>query len=98
MYGPSTCILTVSKIIRINLILSLFQAGNFVSGNKITISVTANYEVGSFGGTKTLVISSLGASGGKNKSVGIAYITVGTLLLVFGVLGVIKEFLLSKSG
>ena len=67
-------------------------SGNFVSGDKIVIAVTANYEVGSFSGTKALLITTIGASAGKNKSVGIAYITAGTLFLVFGVLQVLKEY------
>ena len=55
--------------------------------------VTANYEVDSFSATKALVLSNLGAYGGRNIFLGQAYTTVGALCLVVGVGLLTKHFL-----
>ena len=44
--------------------------GNFKAGDKLVFNITANYEVRSFDGKKTLVISQNGEFGGQNPYLG----------------------------
>jgi len=60
--------------------------GNFNDGDQLVFGIQANYEVASFDGIKGLVISTLGASAGRNKSMGPAYITTGAISLAFGLI------------
>lgn len=55
------------------------------SGDRLVFNVTANFEVDSFDATKTLLISNLGAMGGRNTFLGVAFTTIGSLCMVFGV-------------
>jgi hypothetical protein len=71
--------------------------GSFESGQRITIQVVANYEVGSFDSSKTLILSSLGNYGGRNLFLGEAYLTVGILSLIYGTVMYIKHKWLCKS-
>ena len=52
---------------------------NFVKGDFIKFNVEANFEVRSFNGDKAIVIGTAGASGGKNSSLGIAFLVCGCL-------------------
>jgi len=61
-------------------------SGDFKKGDKLNFFVLANYEVSSFDGTKSLVITNLGQFGSKNPNLGIAYMVVGIIALVFCVL------------
>lgn len=66
--------------------------GNLGSeGGKFVVNVTANFEVNSFKGKKSLVISNLGGFGGKNPFPGQVFITLGTFSLVFGLFLVARE-------
>lgn len=71
--------------------LSTSDGASFQSGDTITIEIVANFEVDSFDGAKLLLVSNLGGLGGKNVFTGQAYITVGTILLTFGLLVLGKE-------
>ncbi|KAF9295936.1 hypothetical protein BGZ74_010540 [Mortierella antarctica] len=51
-----------------------------------TIDVDMNYNVTSYGGTKSFVISTVSFMGGRNPFLGIAYIVVGVLCVVLGLL------------
>ncbi|XP_071508086.1 cell cycle control protein 50A-like isoform X3 [Diadema antillarum] len=55
-------------------------AGNY------TLSVSYNYQVDMFGGTKSIVITTTSWLGGKNNFLGIAYIVTGSLCIIFGAL------------
>jgi hypothetical protein len=66
---------------------------SFNSGDVLKFNVIANFEVDSFDGTKSLVISNLGEFGAKNPNLGIAYIVVGIISLVFAVLFGTKQLL-----
>ncbi|KAG0350573.1 hypothetical protein BG005_009891 [Podila minutissima] len=51
-----------------------------------TMDVDMNYNVTSYGGTKSFVISTVSFMGGRNPFLGIAYIVVGVLCVVLGLL------------
>lgn len=68
-------------------------SGDFKKGNVLRFNITANYEVDSFDGGKSIIISNLGEFGAKNPNLGIAYIVVGIISLVFALLFATKQFL-----
>ncbi|XP_065654307.1 cell cycle control protein 50A isoform X3 [Hydra vulgaris] len=59
-----------------------FKDGLPYGDYKLTINY--NYPVSSFGGKKRFIISQSSWAGGKNNFLGIVYIVVGTLCLIFG--------------
>ncbi len=67
--------------------------GNFKKGDQLEFTVNANYEVESFSGSKSLLISTVGEFGGKNPYLGIAYIVVGSICLMFAFLFATKQLL-----
>ncbi|RYH31277.1 hypothetical protein EON65_03065 [archaeon] len=64
---------------------------DFKKGDELTITITANYEVGSFDGTKGLLLSTLGDYGGRNKFPGEVFLTVGSFALIGGCLLLLRE-------
>lgn len=60
-------------------------------GDYLTFMINANYEVDSFDGTKSLTISQVGEFGGKNNFLGVAYIIVGSISLLFATLLSLKQ-------
>lgn len=69
-----------------------FISGPFKQGDTIVIDVTANYEVSSFGGTKSLILTNIGSLGGKNEFMGTMFISSGSLVLGLGVFVGLLEF------
>lgn len=65
--------------------------GDFKEGDRLTFRIQANYEVASFDAAKSVVISTVGEFGGKNPYLGVAYIVVGSLSMLFGFLFMIKQ-------
>ncbi|KAF9585418.1 hypothetical protein BGW38_002467 [Lunasporangiospora selenospora] len=61
------------------------EEDNLLSGN-YTIDIDMNYNVTSYGGTKSLVITTVSFMGGRSPFIGIAYIVVGVLCVVLGLL------------
>ena len=57
----------------------------------LVFDVTPNFEVRSYGAKKSIVVSTVGDFGGKNESLGIAYISVGAISLVLSLLFFIKH-------
>ncbi|ORX46440.1 hypothetical protein BCR36DRAFT_331896 [Piromyces finnis] len=58
---------------------------------KYSIDITHNYNVVRYGGTKSFVITTSSIIGGKNPFLGIAYMFVGFISLVFGVIFLIRH-------
>jgi hypothetical protein len=66
--------------------------GNIPAGT-YTMTIVNNFDVQSFGGTKSIVISTVSILGGKNPFLGIAYITVGVICWVLGIGFLIREMI-----
>ncbi|KAF9202341.1 hypothetical protein BGZ49_007486 [Haplosporangium sp. Z 27] len=61
------------------------EKDNLYSGT-YTIDIDMNYNVNSYGGTKSIVLSTVSFMGGRNPFLGIAYVVVGVLCVVLGLL------------
>ncbi|KAJ3225190.1 hypothetical protein HK099_007202 [Clydaea vesicula] len=57
------------------------------------ISITYKFDVQKFGGTKSVVISTISFLGGKNPFLGIAYMTVGALCIILGIVFLIRHMI-----
>ncbi|KAI9274231.1 CDC50/LEM3 family [Sporodiniella umbellata] len=55
------------------------------------VQIDLNFETTVYGGTKWLVISTTSALGGKNSYLGIAYITLGAIILFLGILFTFRQ-------
>jgi hypothetical protein len=65
----------------------------FKKGDVLSFDILANFEVDSFGGSKSIIISTVGEFGGKNTFSGHAYMIVGIVSLCLSVfLGFIELF------
>ena len=67
--------------------------GDFKKGDKLSFTVQANFEVASFDGSKSLVIGTVGQFGGRNPFLGVAYLVVGAISLLFGLLFAAKQLI-----
>ncbi|KAG4098506.1 Lem3/Cdc50 [Neocallimastix lanati (nom. inval.)] len=56
-----------------------------------TLDITNRYDVDRYGGTKSFVITTTSIIGGKNPFLGIAYVFVGFISLVFGIIFLIRH-------
>ena len=68
-------------------------SGPFKAGDILLFTVNPKYEVKSFGGTKALVISTVGQFGGKNMYLGAGYVVVGGLSLLLAFMFLLKHTL-----
>jgi hypothetical protein len=64
---------------------------DYKKGDTIAFQVVANFEVESFDGSKSLLMSNLGEFGGKNPFLGVAFVTVGAISLMFALLFLVKQ-------
>jgi hypothetical protein len=55
------------------------------------IAIAYNYDVTSYGGTKSIVISTSSWLGGKNPFLGIAYMIVGGVCILLGIIFLVKQ-------
>eukprot|EP01042_Synura_sphagnicola_P002939 gene2939-3599_t len=63
---------------------------DFDKGDTITFRISNNFEVNSFDGTKSIVISTLGQFGGKNSFLGVSYIVVGAVSIMLAIVFILK--------
>jgi len=66
-------------------------SGGFKKGDTLEIMIVPNFEVLSFGGTKSLVLSTVTSLGGKNDILGIAYVSVGGVCWALALAFMIKH-------
>jgi hypothetical protein len=57
---------------------------DFSAGDIVSFNVSLNFEVRSFDGSKSLVLTTLGGNGCANKALGNSYIFVGVISLLIG--------------
>jgi hypothetical protein len=72
-------------------------AGPFKKGEQLSFDVEANYEVNSFDGSKALLVSTIGEFGGKNKALGVTFVTVGALSLSMGIIFALKQLIYPRA-
>jgi hypothetical protein len=65
--------------------------GSFKKGQVLTFQVSSKFDVRSFGGSKSIIISTISSIGGKNSYVGTSFIVVGSLALLLTALFVVKH-------
>jgi hypothetical protein len=65
--------------------------GGFKKGDTIEFSISSSFEVRSYNGKKSLVISTISDMGGKNTYIGTAYLVVGSIAVLLTVLFIIKH-------
>ena len=70
--------------------------GNFKSGDTLIFAITANFEVASFGGAKSLVITPNSQFGGKNPGLGLAFIVMGSLSMFLGLMFTLKQLIMPR--
>lgn len=61
------------------------------AGDSMTFNVATNFEVASFAGSKSLVLTTLTEFGGKNPGLGWSYLSIGSISLCIGVLFLVKR-------
>jgi hypothetical protein len=61
-------------------------------GEKISFDITANWDVTSFKGSKTLIVTTTEIFGGKNKALGLVFVICGACLLALGIAFGIKHY------
>jgi len=66
-------------------------AGPLKKGTVLTFGVNSKFDVRSFGGSKSIIISTISSIGGKNSYVGTSFIVVGCLALMLTALFVVKH-------
>lgn len=67
--------------------------GPFTKGQQLKFGVECNFEVESFKGSKSLIISTLTSMGGRNKYIGVAYIVVSVFAFVLTFMFVAKHMM-----
>ena len=60
-------------------------------GTNLTFQINANYDVASFAGTKSLIVTTANEFGGKDEFLGQSFILVGAINIVCGVFFAIKH-------
>ncbi|TDG41988.1 hypothetical protein AWZ03_011585 [Drosophila navojoa] len=68
-----------------------------LKAGQYTLKIKYNYPVVSFGGTKRMILSTTSVLGGKNPFLGIAYIVVGAICVVLGLVLLLIHMRCSRS-
>ena len=68
----------------------------FKAGTKVWIKVENLFRVSDFGGRKFVILSTTSWIGGKNYFLGIAYVVVGCLCFLLGVVFAVKHVLFGR--
>ncbi|KAJ3096828.1 hypothetical protein HDU97_005496 [Phlyctochytrium planicorne] len=66
---------------------------NNIPKGTYSITIRNNFDVNSYGGTKSIVISTVSILGGKNPFLGVAYIVVGALCWVLGIVFLLRHMI-----
>ncbi|KAI8831313.1 ligand-effect modulator 3 family [Chytriomyces cf. hyalinus JEL632] len=64
-----------------------------IPAGEYTMRIEDSFDVSTFGGTKSVVISTVSILGGKNPFLGIAYIVVGIICWILGLLFLIRHMI-----
>lgn len=72
--------------------LYLRQDSETMPAGTYSVNITQAFDVTAYGGTKTLVISTRTVIGGKNPFLGIAYIVVGGVCVLLGIVFTARHF------
>lgn len=70
--------------------LALKNEEDVLEKGEYIIDIGLNYPVSIFGGTKAVVLSTSSIMGGRNLSLGIAYLVVASLAVLFGIIFLVK--------
>ncbi|KAI9364410.1 CDC50/LEM3 family [Zopfochytrium polystomum] len=65
--------------------------GPGVAAGRYNVSIVQNFDVTTFGGTKSIVISTVSFLGGKNPFLGAAYVVVGVVCWVLGLVFLLRH-------
>ncbi|KAI8618555.1 ligand-effect modulator 3 family [Chytriomyces sp. MP71] len=61
--------------------------------HKRNLPITTDFQVNTFGGTKSIVISTVSVLGGKNPFLGVAYIVVGIVCWILGLVFLLRHMI-----
>lgn len=69
---------------------------DIVAGQSLTFNINTNFEVVSFSGSKSLVVTTLESFGATNGTLGESYIAIGCISLLVGILLALKRLLIPR--
>jgi hypothetical protein len=69
---------------------------DMAAGQSLTFTINTNFEVASYSGSKSLVITTLESFGASNDTLGTSYIVIGSISLFVGILLALKRFLIPR--
>ena len=65
--------------------------GPFTKGKTLSFDILSKFEVRSFDGSKSIVLSTVSPIGGKNTYIGSAFLVVGCISILLTVLFIVKH-------
>lgn len=80
----------------------VIDSGSLSNGDELIFNITANFEVTSFGGTKSIIATTGGTLGVQNKAAGTVFLAIGSLAFCYGIidglLAYYATYLISTTG